>query len=139
MTLANVLDISATAMTANRFWLERISNNMANANTTQGPDGGPYRREIPVFSEILKQEMGGPGLEPAGVQATGVVKDPSNFPRVYNPGHPHADAQGFVSMPNVNVINEMVDMIAASRTYEANITVSNAAKNMMSKAIEIGK
>ena len=138
MTLANVLDISATAMTANRFWLERISNNLANANTTQGPDGGPYRREVPVFSEILAQEMGG-GLQPAGVQASGVVKDNSPFPRVYNPGHPHADAQGFVTMPNVNVINEMVDMIAASRTFEANITVSSAAKNMMSKAIEIGK
>ena len=137
MTLANVLDISASAMTANRFWLERISNNLANANTTQGPDGAPYRREVPVFSEVLHQELG--GMQPAGVQASGVIKDPSPFPQVYNPGHPHANAQGFVSMPNVSVINEMVDMIAASRTYEANITVSNAAKNMMSKAIEIGK
>lgn len=138
MTLANILDISASAMTANRFWLERISNNLANANTTQGPDGAPYRREVPVFSEILSTELG-QGAQPMGVHATGVVKDNSAFPQVYNPGHPHANAQGFVSMPNVNVINEMVDMIAASRTFEANITVSSAAKNMMSKAIEIGK
>lgn len=138
MTLANILDISASAMTANRFWLERISNNLANANTTQGADGGPYRREVPVFSEILSNEFGA-GTQPMGVQATGVVKDNSAFPQVYNPGHPHANAQGFVSMPNVNVVNEMVDMIAASRTFEANITVSSAAKNMMSKAIEIGK
>ncbi|MEB3197119.1 MAG: flagellar basal body rod protein FlgC [Candidatus Sericytochromatia bacterium] len=137
-TLSQVLDISASAMTANRFWLERISNNLANANTTQGPNGEAYRREIPIFAEILRQEVGGTQL-PMGVEATGVAKDPSPFPRVYNPGHPHADAQGFVSMPNVNVVTEMVDMITASRTYEANISVSSAAKNMMSKAIEIGK
>jgi flagellar basal-body rod protein FlgC len=135
MTLGKVLDVSATAMTANRFWLERISNNMANATTTRTAEGGPYAREIPVFQEILAQETG----EPGGVQATGVMKDRTPFPRVYNPGHPDADPQGFVTMPNVNVINEMVDMIAASRTYEANITVSNAAKNMMNKAIEIGR
>ena len=135
MTLGKVLDISATAMTANRFWLERISNNMANATTTRTAEGGPYAREIPVFQEILDQETG----TPSGVQATGVMKDDSPFPRVYNPGHPDADADGFVTMPNVNVINEMVDMIAASRTYEANITVSNAAKNMMNKALEIGR
>lgn len=135
MTLGKVLDVSATAMTANRFWLERISNNMANATTTRTAEGGPYAREIPVFQEILARETG----EPGGVQATGVMKDQTPFPRVHNPGHPDADAQGFVTMPNVNVINEMVDMIAASRTYEANITVSNAAKNMMNKAIEIGR
>lgn len=137
-TLANVLDITASAMAANRFWLERISNNMANANTTRGPDGQPYRRELPIFAELLNREMSG-GEVPGGVEATGVIKDNTPFPRVYNPGHPHADAQGFVSMPNVNVVTEMVDMITASRSYEAAITVSTAAKNMMSKAIEIGK
>lgn len=135
MTLGKVLDISASAMTANRFWLERISNNMANATTTRTAEGGPYAREIPVFQEILDQQTG----SPSGVEATGVAHDNKPFPRVYNPGHPDADAQGFVTMPNVNVVNEMVDMIAASRTYEANITVSNAAKNMMNKAIEIGR
>lgn len=135
MSLGNVLDISASAMTANRFWLERISNNLANATTTRTAEGGAYRREIPVFQEILDQETG----TPMGVQATGVVKDPSTQPRVYNPGHPDADAQGFVTMPNVNVVSEMVDMIAASRTYEANITVSTAAKQMMNKAIDIGR
>jgi flagellar basal-body rod protein FlgC len=135
MSLGNVLDISASAMTANRFWLERISNNLANATTTRTAEGGPYRREVPVFQEILDQETGAP----MGVQATGVVKDPSSFPRVYNPGHPDADAQGFVTMPNVNVVSEMVDMIAASRTFEANITVSTAAKQMMTKAIDIGR
>lgn len=138
MSLGNILDISASAMTANRFWMERIANNMANATTTRTPDGGAYRREVPIFSEVLRSEFGG-GNAPGGVQATGVIKDPTPFPRVYNPGHPDADPQGFVTMPNVNVIHEMVDMIAASRTFEANITVSSAAKNMMSKAIEIGK
>ena len=133
MSLDNVLDISATALTANRFWMERIANNLANANSTRSTEGGPYRREVPVFHEILAQQTG----EVAGVEATGVAKDPSPFPRVYNPGHPDADAQGFVTMPNVNVITEMVDMIGANRSFEANITVGTAAKNMMSKAISI--
>lgn len=137
-TLANVMEISASAMAANRFWLERISNNLANANTTRGPNGEPYRREVPIFAEVLKREVMGEEI-PGGVEATGVVKDQTPFPRIYNPGHPHADAQGFVSMPNVNVITEMVDMITAARTYEANITVSTSAKSMMSKAIEIGR
>ena len=135
MSLGNIFDTTASAMTANRFWLERISNNMANANTTRTAEGGPYRREVPIFQQILDQETGAT----MGVQATGVVKDQSAFPRVYNPGHPDADAQGFVTMPNVNVINEMVDMIAAQRNFEANITVSSAVKNMMNKAIEIGR
>lgn len=135
MSLGNIFDVTASAMTANRFWLERISNNMANATTTRTAEGGPYRREVPVFQQILDQETGAA----MGVQATGVVKDQSAFPRVYNPGHPDADAQGFVTMPNVNVINEMVDMIAAQRNFEANITVSSAVKNMMNKAIEIGR
>lgn len=135
MSLDHVLDISASAMTANRFWLERISNNLANANSTRTEAGTPYQREVPVFSEILAQETG----EASGVEATNVVKDPTPFPEVYNPGHPDADARGFVKMPNVNVVHEMVDMIAASRTYEANITVSSAAKTMMTKAMDIGK
>jgi flagellar basal-body rod protein FlgC len=135
VSLDNVLDITASAMSANRFWLERISNNLANANSTHSVAGGPFQREVPVFSEILAQETGVSG----GVEATGVTKDPTPFPMVYNPGHPDADAKGFVRMPNVNVIHEMVDMIAASRTYEANITVSTAAKTMMSKAMDIGK
>lgn len=135
MSLGNIFDITASAMTANRFWLERISNNMANATTTRTAEGGPYQREMPVFQQILDAET----QAPMGVQATGVVKDTTAFPRVYNPGHPDADAQGFVTMPNVNVINEMVDMIAAQRNFEANITVSSAVKNMMNKAIEIGR
>lgn len=135
MSLDNVLDITASAMTANRFWLERISNNMANANSTHSVGGGPYAREVPVFAEVLAQESGAAG----GVEATGVVKDTTPFPVVYNPGHPDADERGMVRMPNVNIINEMVDMIAASRTYEANITVSSAAKNMMNKAMDIAK
>lgn len=139
MSLGKILDISASAMTANRFWLECIANNMANATTTRTQEGGPYRRQVPVFQEILAAEVGPGGVASQGVMATGVMRDPAPLPRVYNPGHPDADATGFVTMPNVNVVTEMVDMMAASRTYEANITVSNAAKTMMSKAIEIGR
>lgn len=135
MSFDKVLDISASAMTANRFWLETISNNLANATSTRTPAGGPYRREMPVFQEILNQETG----MAQGVEATGVVKDQSTLPRVYNPGHPDADAQGFVTMPNVNVVTEMVDMLTAQRTFEANVSVSTAAKAMMNKAISIGQ
>lgn len=135
MSLGNVFDISASAMTANRFWLERIANNMANATTTRTTEGGPYQREMPVFQQILDQETGAV----MGVQATAIQRDQTPFPMVYNPGHPDADANGMVQMPNVSVIDEMVDMIAASRSFEANITVSNAAKNMMNKSIEIGR
>ena len=139
MSLGDIMDIASTGMTANRFWLERIANNMANVTSTRTTDGaGAYRREVPVFSEILSKEFGGADT-PGGVQATGVVKDRTPLPRVYNPGHRDADATGFVQMPNVNIVYEMVDMIAASRTYEANITVSSAAKNMMTKALDIGK
>jgi flagellar basal-body rod protein FlgC len=136
MALSDVMDIAASGMTANRFWLERIANNLANANSTRSAEGGPYRREVPVFAEMLANELGANGR---GVEAVGIQKDTSPFPLVYNPGHPDADSRGFLRMPNVNVVNEMVDMIAASRTFEANITVSNAAKNMMNKAMEIGK
>lgn len=136
MSLGKVFDISASAMTAHRFWLERIANNLANATTTRTPDGGPYRRELPVFQQLVDAET---GEKTDGVAVSGVVKDPTDLPRVYNPGHPDADAQGFVTMPNVNVVTEMVDMIVAQRGFEANITVSNAAKNMMNKALEIGR
>lgn len=136
MSLGKVFDISASAMTAQRFWLERIANNLANATTTRTAEGGAYRREMPVFQQLVDAET---GEKTDGVQVTGVLKDQSELPRVYNPGHPDADETGFVTMPNVNVVTEMVDLIVAQRGYEANITVSNAAKNMMNKALEIGR
>lgn len=136
MTLSDAMDVAVTSLTANRVWMERIANNLANANATHSSQGGPYQRQIPVFAEVLANEMGSGG----GVSVQGVVNDPSPGAEVYNPSHPDADARGFVRMPNVNVVMEMVDMVAASRSYEAGTTLANAIKTMGSKAVDnLGK
>lgn len=134
MSLWNVFDIGASALTANRFWLENIADNLANANTTRTPDGGPYKRHEPIFQAMVDQHTG----MGDGVEATGIWRDPVPGPKVYQPGNPDADAQGFVTMPNVNVVTEMVDMLAASRAYDANVTLISAAKIMGTKAQDIG-
>lgn len=135
MSLYNVLDTGASGLTANRFWLEAIANNIANANVTRTPQGGPYQRQMPVFQQLLDQETG----MGKGVEVVGTVRDTAPGQLVYKPGHPDADPNGFVHMPNVNVVNEMVDMITVQRTYDSNISVINAAKNMQTKALDIGK
>lgn len=131
MGIFNAIDTSATALSANRLWLEVIANNLANASTTRTPEGGPYRRQMPVFQQMVDGAL--------GVQVTSVEQDASPPVKVYRPGHPDADAQGFVQMPNVNVISEMVDMMAVNRAYEANVALTTAAKNMTSKSLEIGR
>lgn len=135
MGLYNVFDIGASALTANRFWLETIANNMANASATRTPEGGPYKRKMPTFQSVL-DEMTGMG---GGVHVTGTNQDQTPGPLIYKPGHPDADPNGFVRMPNVNVVTEMVDMITVSRSYDANVTIINAAKNMHQKSLEIGR
>jgi flagellar basal-body rod protein FlgC len=125
--------ISASGMTAQRLWMDVIAENLANANTTRGADGKPYARKQVVLSEI-------PGtFESAlhGVQVTGVVDDPSQGRRVYDPGHPDADKQGYVTLPNVTPVTEMVDLISASRGYEADTQAMNAGKAMFLKALDI--
>lgn len=134
MSLYSVFDTGASALTANRFWLETIANNMANANVTHTPQGGPYQRQMPIFQQMVDQETGAHGVEVAGT-----VRDSSPGQLVYKPGHPDADANGFVRMPNVNIVTEMVDMITVQRSYDSNVSVINAAKNMHTKALEIGK
>lgn len=135
MSLHKVFDTGASAMTANRFWLEAISNNMANANVTRTAEGGPYQRQIPVFQQILDEETG----LGHGVQVAGTVRDATPGELVYKPGHPDADPNGFVRMPNVNIVTEMVDMITVQRAFDANVTAFNAGKNMHQKALEIGR
>jgi flagellar basal-body rod protein FlgC len=135
MSLMKVFDTGESALSANRTWLELIANNMANAQTTRTPEGGPYHRKVPVFSEILDQELG----TVAGVQVQGVQLDKTPLQKVYKPGHPDADKDGFVLMPNVNVVNEMVDMIGVQRSYDANVTVLTAIKSMANKALDIGR
>ncbi|NLY55140.1 MAG: flagellar basal body rod protein FlgC [Firmicutes bacterium] len=133
MRLFSTIEHSASALTAERFRMDVIANNIANANTTRTPEGGPFQRHLAVFA--TKYDKG----QPAGVQVLGVVKDQTPPRLVYNPGHPDADANGYVSMPNVNVISEMVDLISAARAYEANVTVINEAKKMVQTALQIGK
>jgi len=124
------LDISASGLSAQRRRLEVIARNLANAETTRTPEGGPYRRQMVVFTEALDQ---------AGVQVAEVVDDPTPGKQIYEPGHPDANPQGYVTMPNVSVMTEMVDMIGATRSYEANVTALNATKSMIRKALELGR
>ncbi len=140
------LDIGASALTAQRLRMDTISQNIANANTTRTEDGTPYRRkevlfeeksEGTPFSEYLtdssKQFIG------KGVKVSKIVEDSSPFKRVYDPGNPDADTDGYVQMPNVDIITEMVNMISATRAYEANVTSINTTKSMAMKALEIGR
>ncbi len=143
MSLFSTLRISASGLTANRLWLDTISSNIANANTTRTPEGGPYRRQDVVmsprgqagFSQFLGSASStSPGQ---GVEVSGIVKDTGAPRLVYNPNHPDADANGYVAMPNINIVTEMVNMVAAQRAYEANVTVMGAAKSMAMKSLEI--
>lgn len=137
------LRISASGLSAERLRLDTISTNIANASTTRGKDGKPYIRKIAVFQENLKAELnkanGKMDEKHLGVKAVGLEEDKSPLKRVYDPSHPDADAEGYVTTPNVNVLNEMVDLIAATRAYEANINTMNAQKSMFMKTLEIGR
>lgn len=135
MKLFEAMKISATGMAAERVRLDVIANNLANINTTRTAEGGPYRKQTVVFSEVVD----GLTKKGAGVRVAAIAKDNSPPQLVYNPGHPDANEEGYVAMPNVNVVNEMVDMITATRAYEANVTAVNAFKGMFLKALEIGR
>lgn len=131
-------DISASGIFAQRVRLDAIANNVANAETTRTPEGGPYRRQSVSFRAVYEDSIGNRAA-PAGVRVDGVTQDPTDYRMVYDPGHQDADASGYVKMPNVNVVEEMVDMISATRAYEANVTALNAAKAMIASGIEIGR
>jgi flagellar basal-body rod protein FlgC len=139
------LDIGASALTAERLRMDTISQNIANANTTRTENGTPYRRREVIFeekpgtpfSEYLTDSS--KELIGNGVKVSGIVEDSSPFKRVYDPGNPDADTDGYVQMPNVDIITEMVNMISATRAYEANVTSINSTKSMAMKALEIGK
>ncbi|HNY11842.1 MAG TPA: flagellar basal body rod protein FlgC [Candidatus Wallbacteria bacterium] len=137
------IDISSSGLTAERLRMDTISNNIANANVTRTEDGGPYKRQMPVFSvrNVNARFFASKSLNdsiPSGVSVVGIDEDDSEPRMVYDPAHPDANADGYVSYPNVNVVREMVDMITCSRAYEANVTAMNSAKNMMLRALEIG-
>jgi flagellar basal-body rod protein FlgC len=135
MQALSALDISASGLHAERTRMNVIANNLANVNSTRTPEGGPFRRQLVVLKGAEVQNPN--NVQNLGVKVTGVVDDPSPFPLVYNPGHPDANASGYVQMPNVNVVEEMVDMLTAIRAYEANITAIDANKNMVSQSLNI--
>ena len=145
MDFLTSLKISSSGLRANRKRMGAISSNIANAQTTRTPEGGPYRKKEVVFgsepardsfSEILEGEL---GEKAQNVYATEVIS--SNKPPIlkYEPNHPDANEKGYVAYPNVNIMEEMADMISTSRSYEANISALNTSKNMAMKALEIGK
>ncbi|MGB9601196.1 MAG: flagellar basal body rod protein FlgC [Verrucomicrobiia bacterium] len=129
---------TVSALEAERVRMEVISQNIANAYTTRGLDGRPYQRQQVVFERVLNTAMG-LEAEPATVRVARVVKDNRPMPKVYSPGHPDADKNGMVTMPNVNIHEEMVDMISANRSYEANLAVIKTARNMVMQTLSIGK
>lgn len=130
MSVMSTFGISASGMAAERLRLDTISSNLANINTTRTPEGGPYRRLMTVMEAASDGQ---------GVLIARIAQDESPPLLVHNPGHPDADVDGNVAMPNVNSVLEMVDMISATRAYEANVAAFNAAKAMAAKALEIGK
>lgn len=145
MDFFSSMNVSASALSAERTRMNLISGNLANANTTRTPEGGPYKRKDAVFSAVPLDKTfdrtldGAAGPQVRQVQVSQIVED-QNPPRtMYDPSHPDANPQGYVAMPNVNVIEEMADMLTASRAYEANVTAVQAAKSMALKTLEISK
>jgi flagellar basal-body rod protein FlgC len=129
---------TAAALNAERTRLDVISENIANAHTTHGPDGKPYQRQVVVFETALKEAMDGGGQVPV-LQTATIHKDSRPPQLVYEPGNPDADANGMVALPNINIHEEMADLIAASRAFEANLAVVKNAHNMAMQTLAIGK
>jgi flagellar basal-body rod protein FlgC len=153
MSFFDAISIAASGLTAERTRMDVTSENLANADTTQGANGQPYQRQEVVlqqigggFSAALSGAMGVPtgatqvnGTAAGGVEVAGIVNDPTPDQDVYDPGNPSANAQGYVKMPNVNPVNEMVDMIDESRSYESDVTAMSTAKEMYEKTLDLLK
>jgi len=136
------LKISSSAMAAQRSRIDVVSSNLANIETTQTPDGGPYQKRDVVFRSVPSQDRSFDrilGNIIQGVEVAEIRKNPAPPKLVHDPSHPDADAKGFVAMPNMNLMEEMVDLMTATRSYEANVTAIQSAKRMALKALEIGR
>jgi flagellar basal-body rod protein FlgC len=145
MDFLTALQVSSSALSAQRLRMDVISSNLANVSTTQTPEGGPYRRRDVVFAsqpivenfaEVLNSEL---ETKVQKVEVVDIAIDPRPPKMVYNPSHPDANAMGYVGMPDINVIEEMVNILSATRSYEANVAVINATKSMATKTLEIGR
>jgi flagellar basal-body rod protein FlgC len=147
MGLFESLNISASGLSAERLRMDVISSNIANANSTETVRGGPYRRKIAVlapqtgsenFRNVLQDSIKSKAPY-SGVRVLGIMEDSTALKRIYDPQHPQASADGYVEYPNVDVMKEMVELITASRSYEANVTAMNSTKSMFLKTLEIGR
>jgi flagellar basal-body rod protein FlgC len=140
-TLSSAITASASALSAERTRIEAAVSNMANAESTRGPDGQPYRRRDVLLaadhSASFESALGQAGA--VGVKVAGVVEDQTPFRRRYEPSHPDADAQGFVMLPNIDPQNEMVDLIGATRAYQANLTAIGLIRDLVQKSLELGR
>jgi flagellar basal-body rod protein FlgC len=148
MSFFNSVNIAATGLTAQRLRMDTIAENIANVNTTRTADGGPFQRRVVLFEQIPGEgpfhRVFGDALTSAGYQGNGVrvshvLNDPSPGHLVFDPTHPDADEEGYVRMPNVNIVEEMVNMISASRSYEANITAMTSFRGIVARTLEIGR
>lgn len=147
MRVFRSIDIAGSGLTANRLWMDAVSGNLANVNTTRTPDGGPYVRRVPVFAERLMEATNEGGLNAgkgwfglysaSGVRVADIATDDAPPRMAYQPDHPDADEEGYVAYPNVNVVREMADMMVASRSYEANLTVVETGKAIWNSALDI--
>jgi flagellar basal-body rod protein FlgC len=152
MSIFSSMRTSASGLTSQRLRMDVISNNIANAETTRTAEGGAFRRQEvvfapktvgqPTFFQLLRGDVKAgtvPGLQTEGIQTMGIVEDKAPTRKVFDPDHPDANPDGYVEYPNVNIVTEMTDMLSATRSYEANVTVFNAVKQMAQRALEIGR
>ena len=145
MDLFNAMNVGASALNAQRERMNVIASNLANIHTTRTPEGGPYRKKSVVFeagspeSPFERQLNDNLEKHVQGVHVREIAESGASPQKVFDPSHPDADSEGYVLMPDINLMSEMVDMISATRSYEANVTAVNASKNMAAKALEIGK
>ena len=134
MSFTDIYQISGSAMTAQTLRLNTVASNLANADSVTGPDGQPYRAKQVVFQVDAQ-----PGAATGGVKVSDVIESQAPDKLVYQPGNPLADAKGYVRMPNVDVVGEMVNTLSASRSYQANVEVMNTVKSMMLKTLTLGQ
>ncbi len=141
MDIFTTFDIAASGLKAQTTRLNTISSNLANAETTATPEGGPYKKKSVVFQSenVPFNKHLSNSMQAQGVKVAKIIEDTSEPQKVYDPSHPDAKEDGYVAMPNVSVVKEMVDMMSATRSYEANATTIKSAKRMALKALEIGR
>jgi flagellar basal-body rod protein FlgC len=144
MDLESAIQISASGLKANRAWINVLSSNLANVNTTKTAEGGPYKRKTIIYETVAAEDFSGElnsamSEGPEKVEVADIVPDQRDFKQVYDPGNPDADEKGIVQMPNINPVEEMANLVNASRSYEANLAALQTARQLALKSMDIGK